>query len=299
MKKTTLNVAIAIALSTSAFTATSVEAAVLGIDGSATKMETSYVNNKGATIVNQYTQGSWFSMDADGSGSVEQGEVTQISGLNGLTVDGVTTQTATGSHNGLPGCTFNAGSCSVGAVADDPLTTAIDESAPGFDFTEAPDIDNPWAFFGQTGMHNTTSAVTTLSNDGAGNVTLDFSGWNVTWSGIPSIPMGGDADNFDPALNTGIASMSCFTSGSYDVNWPFELQTGAATDCASGAFYTLDHVATVPLGDASGFGGVPYVVHLEGTIAGELPAVIPVPAAVWLFGSGLLGLVGVARRRKA
>ena len=29
------------------------------------------------------------------------------------------------------------------------------------------------------------------------------------------------------------------------------------------------------------------------------PAVIPVPAAVWLFGSGLLGLVGVARRRKA
>jgi hypothetical protein len=28
-------------------------------------------------------------------------------------------------------------------------------------------------------------------------------------------------------------------------------------------------------------------------------AVIPVPAAVWLFGSGLIGLVGVARRRKA
>ena len=28
-------------------------------------------------------------------------------------------------------------------------------------------------------------------------------------------------------------------------------------------------------------------------------AAVPVPAAVWLFGSGLLGLVGVARRKKA
>lgn len=26
---------------------------------------------------------------------------------------------------------------------------------------------------------------------------------------------------------------------------------------------------------------------------------IPVPAALWLFGSGLLGLIGVARRKKA
>jgi hypothetical protein len=31
---------------------------------------------------------------------------------------------------------------------------------------------------------------------------------------------------------------------------------------------------------------------------GTQPELIPVPAAVWLFGSGLLGLVGVARRRK-
>lgn len=31
----------------------------------------------------------------------------------------------------------------------------------------------------------------------------------------------------------------------------------------------------------------------------EEAAVVPVPAAVWLFGSGLLGLVGIARRKKS
>ena len=26
---------------------------------------------------------------------------------------------------------------------------------------------------------------------------------------------------------------------------------------------------------------------------------VPIPAAVWLFGSGLIGLIGIARRKKA
>lgn len=34
---------------------------------------------------------------------------------------------------------------------------------------------------------------------------------------------------------------------------------------------------------------------LSGTAA---PSIVPVPAAVWLFGSGLLGLIGLARRKK-
>jgi hypothetical protein len=35
------------------------------------------------------------------------------------------------------------------------------------------------------------------------------------------------------------------------------------------------------------------------TITGNSTAPVPLPAAVWLFGSGLMGLVGVSRRRKA
>ena len=34
-------------------------------------------------------------------------------------------------------------------------------------------------------------------------------------------------------------------------------------------------------------------------VAGNTVTTVPVPAAVWLFGSGLFGLVGIARRKKA
>lgn len=36
-----------------------------------------------------------------------------------------------------------------------------------------------------------------------------------------------------------------------------------------------------------------------GTSTTLLPTVVPIPAAAWLFGSGLIGLIGVARRKKA
>lgn len=262
MKKTLLSTAVVAALSAGMGTAvvsTNVGAATLNFDAGAKFCVYGVKTDGTCKFTVTGTTGSYFSMDADGSGTVSDSEKTIISQLNGITVDGVTTQAADGSHGGAPG------------------------SVAG----ENPDIDNPWFFFNNTGMHQTTAPISVVSNDGAGNVGLDFTGWNVTWNGIASIPMGGDAANFGTnggTINTGVASMVC------------------NTDCSDGDTYVLDYAAQVPNGDPSNFGGVPYRLHLEGTISGALPATVsgvPVPAAVWLFGSGLIGLAGVARRRKS
>ncbi len=62
-----------------------------------------------------------------------------------------------------------------------------------------------------------------------------------------------------------------------------------------GSAYTLDYLATVPLGDASGFGGVKYALHLEGTVA-----MVPEASTYGMMLAGL-GLVGfmASRRRKS
>ena len=132
------------------------------------------------------------------------------------------------------------------------------------------DIDQTWSFFSNNGNHYSASP-TTVSNAAGNTADADFSGWFVFWNNV-NINMGSGASN-------GLASIVC------------------GTDCAAGDSFALDYFATVPDDGSTNFGGVSYALHLEGSVADA--AVIPVPAAVWLFGSGILGLIGVARRRKA
>lgn len=159
--------------------------------------------------------GSYFGMDNDSNGKIPGLERTAISQNAGLAIG--KTQAASGSHSG-------------------PTTGA-----------ESAGIDNPWSFFANTGLHWTQAPVNVIADDGAGNVTIDLSGWVVAWNGVQTIPM--DSKAWEAGFTDGEALLVC------------------GTDCSDGDTYTLDYSATVPADCACGFENVPYHLHLTGTIS--------------------------------
>ncbi|MHB8474372.1 MAG: VPLPA-CTERM sorting domain-containing protein [Gammaproteobacteria bacterium] len=192
---------------------------------------------------------------------------------------GPTTTLYTGVQNGLDG------GIKVGVAQTLPPGVVSHGGAPygGTFTTDTGRIDTGWGFFGNTGMDFTINPTNVTSGGGNSGSTLDFTGWRVTWNTIPVINMGGGSQ-----VVTGTKGTTTYNNG-----------TGLATvtcsdaSCSNGSTFTLDYSAVVPQKDPSGFGGVPYALHLTGTVSS-----VPVPAAAWLFGSGLVGLVGVARRKK-
>lgn len=96
------------------------------------------------------------------------------------------------------------------------------------------EIDLDWAFGGNNGRHQTLNALTTI-NTGINTYNVNMAGWTVNWGAEGNIDMGTGAP----------ATLTC------------------AVDCANGDTFTLEYEATVPTG---AFTGVPYQLHLEGTV---------------------------------
>jgi hypothetical protein len=183
--------------------------------------------------------------------------------------------------------------------------------------------------FAAGGLAAATSITFQAIGDGAGNAgPLILGNMGFNWSGSNGIPVSIvlDASGFFGALQGGLTTSDTISGvgvtaategqgfgakGSYTLPMgaiPIATTTFNTTDIGTVALGT-NPSGTLPLTD-DGIGGNPMgagpfpgwnanfditSLHVDSYIA----SVVPVPAAVWLFGSGLLGLVGVSRRKKA
>jgi len=103
-------------------------------------------------------------------------------------------------------------------------------------------------------------------DDVAGTITMDLSSWFFNWNDNDISAGTGKADGVTSAFASGVWDP---VTGVYTLSWQSLTGIGPKADLVSS--FSLTGVASP----------------------------VPVPAAVWLFGSGLLGLTGVAYRRKA
>jgi len=105
---------------------------------------------------------------------------------------------------------------------------------------------------------------------------------------------------FDWSVNLGIPVLAVMQITGQGIDANGNLYMDIVSVDADGDGLPGVQMQTAPFpGQTPAFGGrlICEVVN-EGDCTPPPPAAVPVPAAVWLFGSGLVGLAGIARRRK-
>jgi len=176
---------------------------------------------------------------------------------------------------------------------------------------------NPFSFFNK-GQATFSNVVFQSIGGGLmlGNMSFNWSGSTFTtqivldasglFAEIPTIAIDDVYDGTTCAI-----SMACATpasngikAGSYPIG-PVPVATSSFNNTDQTGFGTT--LGQLSLGTDDGIGGSPMD---NGTVSGSNinfdftsltvtnVSTIPVPAAAWLFGSGLIGLISVARRRK-
>ncbi|MAT64073.1 MAG: hypothetical protein CMN57_00315 [Gammaproteobacteria bacterium] len=124
---------------------------------------------------------------------------------------------------------------------------------------------------------------------------LDGSPWNIDDSTVAT--NAGTATNTWDVLTTGTSTNLDPSTGD-----PNASGTGVALSSSGAGMWSgmVVNFGNVGAGWGS-FDNTPYSEKFNITVNGVAATTspVPVPAAVWLFGSGMLGLVGIARRRRA
>lgn len=160
------------------------------------------------------------------------------------------------------------------SVYTGPITATLTMQSKDGEFGANAGAGNPFTVSAQGVNANPLTSITDDTNPGGAIGWFDFFSNNILAA--------------DAAALTAIDGFGSFT---FDV-------TALVSDWISGA-NTLQFVAMTGNNDTSGndfLHGFANNTEAPGSTYLTVSAV-PVPAAVWLFGSGLLGLVGVARRK--
>ena len=154
------------------------------------------------------------------------------------------------------------------------------------------------------GVGSTNNDNTPDPGDGTWSVNDDFAGGRNDWAIYEREEgVAGGLPNFHDGNTSAINLVSSIisddqTSGTMTLN-VFDPTLITLKDGA-GTFYNWYYFS--PIAEGTNVSGLwDASVIFGGSAVSNVTAysVVPVPAAVWLFGSGLLGLVGVARRKSA
>ena len=179
--------------------------------------------------------------------------------------------------------------------------------------TAAPDGSGPWltALFDDGDTAGSVTLTLTVAGDvGGAEVTAVYLNVDDAIGGSNLTITPTDESSIDPGaiISTGTDAFKADADGWYDIL--FDLPPPGSDRFTAGEVLEYNITGLGLLASSFNFLSTPDLVDPNGPYLGaakfastgdgsqsDWVGVVPVPAAVWLFGSGLIGLIGVARRK--